>query len=164
MNNEDTLISKLISETCDEGLEQEELNAVSDLRNYFERKVNEVEFISINDYLSQNNLEMSELLHQDETQCYRLVYNKSILDFPTNWSIFEDIKSKDLVYINDQLDNDFLLDIFSELTGEYKNLALIKESGQLRMVFLSEETSFEHIEWFRSFFEKKNQQTDFGAA
>ena len=113
MRNEDTLISQLTSETYDDGPEKEQPITVSDLRNYFERKVNEVEFISITDYLVQNNLDMSELLLQHQTQCYRLIYNELILDFPMNWSIFKEIRINDLVYVDESLDQDFLLDIFS---------------------------------------------------
>ena len=164
MNNDDILISQLISETYDEASEKEQPIDVLDLRNYFERKLNEVEFISINDYLAQNNLEMSDLMLQDQTQCYRLIYNDSVLDFPVNWSIFKEIGVEDLVFVDQSLDQDFLLDIFSEITGGYKNLALVKENGQVKMVYLPEEASKEHIQWFRGFFEKKNQEADQKAA
>lgn len=164
MNNDDTLISKLISETYIDGSEKEQPSAVLDLRNYFERKLNEVEFISITDYLAQNELEMSELMLQEQTQCYRLTYNESVLDFPVNWSIFKEIGVEDLVYVDQSLDQDFLLDIFSEVTGGYKNLALIKEDGKVKMVYLPEEASKEHIQWFRGFFEKKNQEAGSEAA
>lgn len=164
MNNDDTLISKLISETYDDGPEKEQPSGVLDLRNYFERKLNEVEFISITDYLAQNNLEMSELMLQDQTQCYRLQYHESVIDFPVNWSIFKEIGAEDLVYVDQSLDQDFLLDIFLEITGEYKNLALIKEDGQVKMVYLPEEASREHVQWFRGFFEKKNQEMEQDAA
>ena len=164
MNNDDTLISKLITETYDDGPEKEQPSGVLDLRNYFERKLNEIEFISIDDYLAQNNLEMSELMLQDQTQCYRLVYNESILDFPTNWSIFKEIGFEDLVYVDQSLDQDMLLDIFLEITGDYKNLALVKDNGQVKIVYLPEEASKEHIKWFRGFFEKKNQDAKEEAA
>ena len=164
MRNEDTLISQLTSETYDDGPEKEQPITVSDLRNYFERKVNEVEFISITDYLVQNNLDMSELLLQHQTQCYRLIYNELILDFPMNWSIFKEIRINDLVYVDESLDQDFLLDIFSEITGEYKNLALVNLDGELKLVYFPEESSNDHMEWFRGFFEKKKQSSDQGAA
>lgn len=164
MSNDDTLISQLITETYVDGPEKEQPSAILDLRNYFERKLNEVEFISITDYLAQNNLEMSELMLQDQTQCYRMVYNESVLDFPVNWSIFKEIGIEDLVYVDQSLDQDFLLDIFSEITGGFKNLALVKEGGKVKMVYLPEEASKEHIQWFRGFFEKKNHKVDQDAA
>ena len=108
MNNDDTLISKLISETYSESTEKDQPNAVVDLRNYFEKKLNEVDFISISDYLSQHNLSMSNVVFQTQSQCYRLVLNESVLDFPSNWSIFKEINSEDLVYVDQSLDQDFL--------------------------------------------------------
>lgn len=155
-NNDDTLISKLISETYTEASDKEQPSPVIDLRNYFERKLNEVEFISIDDYLAQNDLSMSDLMLEEQTQCYRLIYNESVIDFPVNWSIFKEIGCEDLVYVDQSLDQDFLLDIFSEITGGYTNLALVKENGKVKMVYLPEEASKEHIQWFRGFFEKKN--------
>lgn len=157
MSNDDTLISQLISETYTEASDKDQPNAVVDLRKYFERKLNEVEFLSIDDYLSQNDLSMSELMLQEQTQCYRLEFNESVLDFPVNWSIFKEIGAEDLVFVDQSLDQDFLLDIFSELTGQYSNLALVKENGSVKMVYLPEEASKEHIQWFRGYFEKKNQ-------
>lgn len=158
MSNDDTLISKLISETYTEGAEKDQPNAVVDLRNYFERKLNEVEFISMNDYLDQHGLKMSDLKLQSDSQCYRLIYNKSILDFPNNWSVFKDIKSEDVIFVDQSLDQDFLLDIFSEITGESTNLALVKENQDVKLIYLPEEDSKEHVKWFRGFFEKKNQE------
>jgi hypothetical protein len=156
MSNDDTLISQLISETYTETSDKEQPSPVIDLRNYFERKLNEVEFLSIDDYLTQNSLNMSDLMLQEQTQCYRLTYNEAVLDFPVNWSIFKEIGTEDMVFVDQSLDQDFLLDIFSEITGGYTNLALVKENGQVKMVYLPEEASKEHIQWFRGFFEKKN--------
>jgi hypothetical protein len=156
MSNDDTLISQLISETYTETSDKEQPSPVIDLRNYFERKLNEVEFLSIGDYLAQNNLSMSDLMLQEQTQCYRLTYNKSVFDFPVNWSIFKEIGTEDIVFVDQSLDQDYLLDIFSEITGGYTNLALVKENSLVKIVYLPEDASKEHIQWFRGFFEKKN--------
>ncbi|MBC7711978.1 MAG: hypothetical protein H7177_01470 [Rhizobacter sp.] len=157
MSNDDTLISKLISETYTDNADKESPSAVSDLRNYFEKKLNEVDFLSINDYLAQHNLSMSNVVFQTATQCYRLEVKDSTLDFPSNWSIFKEIKSEDLVFVDQSLDQDFLLDIFSELNGSFFNLALVKDNAEVKLIYLPEEVSKDHIHWFRGFFEKKNQ-------
>lgn len=157
-SNDDTLISKLISETYTEAPDKDQPNAVVDLRNYFERKLNEVDFNSMGDYLIQHDLRMSNLQYQEKSKCYRLVYNGSVLDFPSNWSIFKDIKSEDVVYLDHSLDQDFLLDIFSELTGIESNLALVKESSEVKLIYLPEEESKNHVKWFRGFFEKKHME------
>ena len=59
--------------------------------------------------------------------------------------------------MDQSLDQDYLLDIFSELTGEFSNIALVKEEQSLKLIYLPEESSKEHVQWFRGFFEKKNQ-------
>jgi hypothetical protein len=85
-----------------------------------------------------------------------MIYNKSVLDFPMNWSVFKNINNEELIFVDQSLDQDFLLDIFSEVTGEHNNLALVRESQEVKLVFLPEDQSKEHIQWFRGFFEKKN--------
>jgi hypothetical protein len=157
MSNDDALISKLISETYLDSTEKDLPNAIGELRDYFEKKLNEVEFISMDDYLSQHGLSMSPLTLHTNTSCYRLICNKAVLDFPTNWSIFRDLKTENLIFVDSSLDQDFLLDIFSELRGEFTNLALVKEDEAVKLIYLPEEQSKEHIQWFRGFFEKKNQ-------
>jgi len=164
MSNDDTLISRLLSETYTETDDHDQPNTFVDLRNYFEKKLNEVDFNSIASYLEHNSLKAIELSFQSNTLCYRLIMKDSILDFPSNWSIFKEIKSQDLIYIDSSLDQDFLLDIFAELNGEQANLALLKEESNVTMVFLPEEASKEHIRWMRSYFEKKNQVVEKEAA
>lgn len=155
MNNDDALISKLISETYLDTSDKDQPNAVSDLRSYFERKLNEVDFISVSDYINQHNLVAFKLWWQKQSHCYRLKHKGSVLDFPSNWSIFKEIQKENLVYVDQSLDQDFLLDIFAELTGTLSNIALVKENDEVKIVYLSEEKSREHIQWFRSFFEKQ---------
>ena len=164
MNDDDTLISKLISETYSDTTEKDQPDGVSDLRNYFERKLNEVDFISVSDYINQHKLRVSKLRLQEKTQCYRLTYKGSVLDFPSNWSVFRDIREGDLVYVDQSLDQDFLLDIFSELTGMNANIALVKEDQEVQIVYLSEEESKDHMLWFRGFFEKKHQKSSLSEA
>lgn len=158
MSNDDTLISKLLVETYQETADKDQPNAVVDLRHYFERKLNEVEFLSLEDYLSQNGLMMSNLKLVKKSQCYRLKHNDSVIDFPSNWSIFKEINNEDMVFVDQSLDQDFLLDIFSELNGDFYNLALVKDNKILMMIYLPEESSKEHVQWFRGYFEKKNQE------
>lgn len=164
MSNDDTLISRLLSETYTESDDKDQPNTYVDLRHYFEKKLNEVDFNSIASYLEQNSLKAIKLSFQSNTFCYRLIMKDSILDFPSNWSIFKEIKSQDLIYVDSSLDQDFLLDLFAELNGEQANLALLKEESNVTMVFLPEEASKEHICWMRSYFEKKNQVVEKEAA
>lgn len=156
MSNEDTLISKLIEETYTESVEKDQPNTFVDLRKYFEKRLNEVDFNSIDDYLDQHHLTHQELSFQKRSSCYRLVFKQSTLDFPSNWSIFKDIGSSDLIYLDQSLDQDFLLDIFSELCGSFQNIALVRENEQVQLIFLTGENSHDHVKWMRNYFEKRN--------
>lgn len=155
-NDDDKLISRLIEETCTETVEKDQPNSFIDLRKYFEKRSNEVGYISIVDYLDQQQLVHQIASFQSSSGCYRLNLNQAVLDFPSNWSIFKEIKSTCLVYVDQSLDQDFLLDVFSELRGCFQNIALIKENQDVHLVFLSEENALDHVKWMRGYFEKKN--------
>lgn len=161
-NSDDILISKLIEETCTEVIEKDQPNSFVDLRNYFEKRLNEVDFISISDYLDQHHLSHQSIFFQHKSKCYRLVFNQTTLDFPSNWSIFKEISKTEIVYVDHSLDQDSLLDIFAELSGSYQNIVLVKENQEVQLVFLPEENSRDHINWMRNYFEKKN--SELGAA
>lgn len=157
MSNEDTLISKLIEETYSEPAEKEQVESFVDLRKYFEKRLNEVDFNSISDYLNQHHLSHQPLTFVMRSGCYRLIFKQSVLDFPSNWSIFKEIASTDLVYLDQSHDQDFLLDVFSEICGSFQNIALVRESQDIQLVFLPDEDSHNHIEWMKCYFEKKNK-------
>lgn len=160
MNVDDTLISKLIEETCTESIEKDQPNNSSDLRRYFEKRLNQVEFASLDDYLEQHQLGYYFLAFSLSTACYRLNFNHTVLDFPSNWSVFKEIKNTDVVFVDQSLDQDYLLDIFSELNGSLKNFALVKNCEKVQLIFLAPEESREHIKWIREYFEKKNMQVN----
>lgn len=156
MSNEDTLISQLISETYTDGAEADQPNNCIDLRNYFEKRLNQVDYISIWDYLDQHDLSHESMVFHARSGCYRLNLKQSVLDFPLNWSIFKEINSSDLIYLDQSLDQDFLLDIFSEINGCIKNIALVKDNNEIQIIFLTDEESHSHLKWIRNYFEKKN--------
>ncbi len=158
-SNDDTLISKLIEETCTESVEKDQPNSFIDLRKYFEKRLNEVDFLSIQDYLQQHHLSHQPIPLRPNSNCYRLTFKQSVLDFPSNWSIFKDIKNSDLIYVDQSLDQDFLLDIFAELCGSFQNIVLVRENQEVQLVFLPEEESRDHVKWMRNYFEKKNTGT-----
>lgn len=159
-NNDDILISKLIEETCTESIEKDQPNSIVDLRKYFEKRLNEVDFLSIADYLDQHHLSHQAIAYRDSSKCFRLVFKQTTLDFPSNWSIFKEIKKNDLVYVDQSLDQDFLLDIFAELCGSLQNIVLVRENQEVQLVFLSEENSREHVNWMRNYFDRKNSETE----
>ena len=156
MNNEDLLISMLIEETCNEPVEASQQEAPLDLRGYFEKRLNEIEFNSISDYLIKNNLKNYLLRLDLDSQCYRLSMNQKILDFPSNWSIFNEITNSQIVYLDRSRNNDFLLDIFEEICGTFQNIALVKDNNEIQFVFLPEEFSRGHLSWMHNYYDKKN--------
>ena len=164
MSNEDTLISMLIEETCSEKAEKDQTENVIDLQKYFEKRLNQVDYISIEDYFVQNDLNHQTLNYESKNGCYRLIFKQTILDFPSNWSIFNQIKNSDFVFVDNNVDDDFLLDIFTELSGLSQNIALVKEKNNVQLVFLSTEESVDHVNWMNEYFKKKNQNLEKTAA
>ena len=157
MSNEDTLISMLIEETCNEKVDKDQPENVVDLQKYFEKRLNQVDYISIEDYFAQNDLIHQELHYESKNGCFRLILKQTILDFPSNWSIFNQIKNSDFVYVDSNGDVDFLLDIFTELNGSSQSIALVKEKNIVKLVFFSTEESMDHVNWMSEYFKKKNK-------
>lgn len=160
MNNEDTLMSKLLAETYNES-EKESSDNVVDLNRYFEKRLNEVDYISIDDYFRQQQINHCLLSFNKATGCYRLCFEKSVLDFPSNWSIFNALADKDLVFLNEDNDQDFLLDIFAELSGKMQNLVLVKDESKVQVAFLPGEETSDHLGWMHNYFAKKSSDQNF---
>jgi hypothetical protein len=160
MSIEDTLISKLIEETCNsQADESEQMGPAIDLRSYFEKRLNQVEYNSLMDYLGQNKISFKNLTFQKETGCYQLSWNETVLDFPSNWSIFQNIQTSELIFVDREVDGDFLLDIFAEVTGSFNNIAVTREEGTVNLVLLSEADYSEHSKWMIGYFAKKQEST-----
>lgn len=156
MSNEDTLMSKLIEETYTESVEKDQPNTLVDLRTYFEKKLNEIDFCSISDYIDQNFLSHFQLRYLESIGCYRLSFQEFVLDFPSNWSVFGEVKNTDLIYVDHSLDQDFLLDVISEVCGNIDSFVLVRESSKVELVLLPAENSHDHVKWMRNYFEKRN--------
>ena len=156
MADKDLLISQIVEETYEESNENSSSDNCVDLQKYFEKKLNQVEFYSINDYLDQQLLTYQPLELEESISCYRLMFNDSTLDFPSNWSIFEEINDRDLLFLDQSSDQDFLLDIFAELFGNAQNIVLLKENQKVKLVIFQDENCHDHIKWMLSYFEKKN--------
>jgi len=155
MNNDDAFMSKLIEETCTEAVEKDQPESSFDLRNYFEKRLNQVDHLSIKDYLEQHFLKCNSLTFLSTTMCYRLIINNYILDFPSNWSIFAEIGRNDLILLDNSEDSDYLLDVFSEISGHNSNIALFKDNEEIHLVLVPGLNSIEHFTWIKSYFEKK---------
>lgn len=157
MKNDELLISRLIEETCNEEL-KEDLGKTFNLSDYFERRVNEIEFLSLKKYLEQQELNSFQLSYLESIKCYRINMNNMRLDFPSNWSLFKNLKNTNLAWINKEEDNDFLCDIFSELTSGCEAFALINEANEFKLITFSDEEWKTHIEWINNYFENKKSK------
>lgn len=156
--SDDALINQLINDTYEDVSELEMPAKIEDLRFYFEKKLNEVDYNSIINYIEQNSLKMHGLAYVEETKCFQISSEQMVIDFPSNWSIFKDFASEDLVYLDEGLDQDMLLDIFNEIIGEHLNLALVRDEDRCMVIYLSKEESKEHVRWFRNYLEKQKIQ------
>jgi hypothetical protein len=158
MVDKDLFMSQITEETCAEPGENSSSGKCTDFQQYFEKRLNQVEFNSLSDYLIQQSLNHHLLVFQAETGCYRLSIEDTILDFPSNWSIFEGIKAKEIIQVDYSMDNDFFMDIFSELFGGIQSIVLLKESQKVVMVFLENENFQDHLKWMLGYFEKRNDR------
>lgn len=147
MNNEDLLFSKLLEETCTPKLEKDKPNNFSDLRNYFEKKLNEVEFYSLEDYFKNSNIVFYEIYLLKNTSCFRLKIKNDFIDFPSNWSSFSNILSSPMILIDSENDNSGLLDIFSEQRNIYEFIILLNIEGKFFLVFVNPTQALSVTEW-----------------
>jgi hypothetical protein len=152
---EEDFITKLIEETCKDEKEDEAPAKVSELSDYFEKRVNQVEFLSLEKYLAQQDLQDFSLAFISNTKCFRLQDGKTTLDFPSNWSVFENVNVKAVQLIASESDTDFLCDIFNEAFDGCESFVLLNESGKCRVVLFKDHKYLEHYEWMLNYFSKK---------
>ncbi len=157
MNMEDDLISKLIEETCKEEQEEtpSEESKVFELSSYFEKRVNQVEFLSLEKYIVQQDLNSFELSFNEKNSCFRLTARNLTLDFPSNWSIFHTLKINKIQWVNAHENTDFLCDIFSEVLGSCEAFALTNDNGKFSVTLFADGSANEHYEWMLNYFSKK---------
>jgi len=163
MVDKDLFMSQITEETCAEAGEDTTLAKCVDFQKYFEKRLNQVEFNSLSDYLNQQSLNHHALEFQATSKCYRLNINDSILDFPSNWSIFEEISTKEIIPVDHVTDQNFLIDIFSELIGTVENIVLLRDNQNIKLVFLQSSNFKDHLNWMLGYFEKKNDSLEFSA-
>lgn len=158
---DDNFIEVLLNETCDledntEPKKMEEPSNVVNLRDYFERKVNEVEYLNLHQFLQANNVQFVELHYHSEIKMYRMSYNGQDYDFPENWSFFQFIKKE--MYWEHHTDPDFLNEVFSEMIGYSYQLAFVNEDNQCDMIFVPTAELKKCNDWLREYVIKKMEK------
>ncbi len=150
---DDNFINVMINETCEESLDKKaeiaESNNVINLRDYFEKKVNEVEFLSLKEYLLDKNVKFATLNYQSKTKMYRMTLGDSVFDFPENWSVFKNLRTEN--YIEHIHDDDFLNDLFSEFIGYDYQLTFLVENDTNQMIFVPLHQLTKCKEWLREY-------------
>lgn len=99
-------ISKLVKETCSSSVEEDTSEVSSEvLSRYFEQKTKDgVEFEPIfENFIDKNNLQYIMLIKNENSRCFRVEFNGQCVDFPENWSIFDDLHRKDYLFSENEV-------------------------------------------------------------
>jgi hypothetical protein len=165
MKNDEILISKLIEETCtDEN--SENLNSgpttkpSEDLSSYFERRVNQVEYLSLAKYIFDQSLNAIELKFNNPTKCFKMKIGNIELDFPSNWSVFSNISTTEVIYVNRENDTEFLCDILTEISDHCESFMLVNDKNEVNLITFNDYSGQLHFEWMKAYFEKRNLKVD----
>jgi hypothetical protein len=156
--NDQELLMKLITEETyqDDAVQSSQGNLVS----YFEKRLNEVDYHSLKNYLVDENILTFPLSYIPATGCYRLKIQQNEIDFPSNWSIFSKFSSDQLASIKSSDDEDFLCDIFLSVVGEVKIIVLACEEKESNIIFLNSDVSEKQLVWIENYFRKQSEQAD----
>jgi hypothetical protein len=161
MNDQDLMMKQIIDETY-----QDDVTSSSpiNLVHYFEKRLNEVDFLSLKNYLTNENIQFLPLEFNQSTGCYRLVLDSSIIDFPSNWSIFSDLQSRQLNFVRATNDEDFLCEIFESHFENLKIMVLTNENNETQLIFLKSDDAEKNLDWIKNYFMNKAELTEKKAA
>lgn len=155
MSDQDLLLKQITEETYQDDFST---SSPTSLVNYFEKRLNEVDFLSLKTYLANEEILFLPMTYNEVTKCYRVVMDQTPIDFPSNWSIFSRFGSEQLVHVKASADKDFLCEIFLSHVGEVKIIMLATDENRSKLIFLSSEKSDKHLEWVENYFAKKIEQ------
>lgn len=152
MSDRDLLLKQITEETYqDDSLNSSAISLVS----YFEKRLNEVDYLSLKTYLANEEILFLPMTYNETTKCYRIILGRMEIDFPSNWSIFDKLESEQLVHVKASEDEDFLCEIFLSQVGEVRIIALAMDERESKIIFLSSDKSEKHLEWFENYFANK---------
>ena len=152
MDNQDTFMKQIIDETYRDDAAE---SSPSNLVNYFEKRLNEVDYLSLTNYLVNEEILFIPMNLIEQTKCYRISLGNTLIDFPSNWSIFNNFSMEKLVYVNANKDEDFLCEIFLSYVGEVKILVLANDNIESKLIFLCNDFALKHLEWIENYFIKQ---------
>jgi hypothetical protein len=157
MNDQETLMKLITEETYqDDAPHSTQGNLVS----YFEKRLNEVDYHSLKNYLVDENILTFPLSYNSATGCYRLKIEQNEIDFPSNWSIFSKFSNEHLASIKAIDDEDFLCEIFLSIVGEVKVIVLACEEEESNVIFLNSDVSEKQLDWIENYFRKQSERNE----
>lgn len=166
MKNEDLLMSQLLEETCKDSEKANELTESNggDLVKYFEKRLNQVDFLSLDVYIKEEGLKSFSLNYIEKSKCFRLVCGMYELDFPSNWSVFKSLHTSNLNFVTQANDQDFLCEIFSEINSNCESFIVLNENGKCCLLMFSDYSGKLHFEWMKEYFESRGIKEDHAIA
>jgi hypothetical protein len=162
LKKEDLFINKILEETFLFIPENETTQNSNDLLTYFNKQSIKGDISNTKQFfegqLKKSKVNFIPFNFLSDINCFRISIAGSIVDFPNNWSIFEELhegyKKGENASIFVSIENDIenLLEIFRPFSSYDCNLVFLNFKGSLYLVFLPENDQklFNWIEFFVS--------------
>lgn len=152
MDDQELLMRRITEETYEvDDFSETPVNLV----NYFEKRLNEVDYLSLEKYLKNEDILSTILFYQENSKCYRVTLGGTEIDFPSNWSIFSKLNFDQFAFVRSTNDHDYLCEIFLSLAGEVQILVIGKDDNNFRLIFLCSKNSEKHLEWIENYLLKQ---------
>jgi hypothetical protein len=155
MSDQELLLKQITEETYND---EDVISSPVSLVDYFERRLNEVDYISLKAYLENEEILSFLLSYNEQTKCYRATVGSFEIDFPSNWSIFSEFHDSKLAYVNAEEDSDSLCEVFLSLVGEVKFVVLASDHDMSRLIFLNSENAVKQCAWIEGYFQNKQAE------
>lgn len=148
LKKEDLFINKILEETFMFMPENEAAHDPGDLRSYFNKQSIKGDVSNTKRFfegqLNKSKVNFIPFNFLQEINCFRISIAGSIVDFPSNWSIFQDLfegykKNENIsIFVSIENDVESLLEIFRPFSSYDCNLVFLNFKGSLYLVFLPE--------------------------
>lgn len=149
--DDDQLITKLLNETYDVLPSQNISKNSQDLSDYFNQKVTIAEFNSlikeIEKFSEKSQTYAASLEYVLSTGCYQATFKNSKIDFPSNWSIFEQLHNSNQNCVIEERDS--VLGTFFIQDSQDPVIFLVKASSKSYLIAVDSNREFEY-RWIKN--------------
>jgi hypothetical protein len=156
--SDDWFIGKLLEETYQCVPSDELSKSPGDLLDYFtnhkSQPKNSSRDLVLRNYFQNHGLVIAPLEYRIKSKCYRMTINNLVLDFPSNWGLFESLESlsaTDYFMISKKEDKTSLAIILSQVVSYPADIVVMTDAGE-KFLALIRESSEEDKDWLTSFF------------